>query len=127
MFTLREKTSGRSKTPIRTSFAVRNGVALKLESSATLRSLAIRLPEKGAKLRSPNFTLRPSVVVSCDSMMGRKVFAFTKKEIDATPRTTSPTSANSIFVQRFTENLSAMASKRQQTSRQEVYDEQNRD
>ena len=45
-------------------------------------------------------------------MMGRNVFAFTKKGIDATPRTTRPTSANSIFVQRFTDNLSAMASKR---------------
>ena len=60
-------------------------------------------------------------------MMGRKVFTFTKKGIDATPRTTRPTSANSIFVQRFTENLSAMASKRQQTSRPEVYDGHNRD
>ena len=45
-FTLREKISGRSKTPIRTSFAVINGAALNLGSSATLKSLAIRLPEK---------------------------------------------------------------------------------
>jgi hypothetical protein len=60
-------------------------------------------------------------------MLGRNVFAFTKKGIDATSRTTRPTSAKSIFVQRFTENLSAMAWTRQQTSRREVYDPQNRD
>src|SRR5580700_7039463 len=34
-----EKTSARKETPIRRAFAVRNGVALKFGSSATLRSL----------------------------------------------------------------------------------------
>jgi hypothetical protein len=95
---------------MRTSFALRNGAALKLGSSAILRSLATRLPEKMDRLRSPSFTLRPSVVVICASIAGRNVFAFTKKGIDASPSTTRPAKASSIFVQRFIQNLSAMAS-----------------
>ncbi len=46
-----EKTNALSETPIRRVFAVRKGAALKFGSSATLRSLLSRLPEKADRLR----------------------------------------------------------------------------
>lgn len=117
-----EKMSGASETPMRICDAVRNGAEPKLGSSAMLRSLASRLPEKGARLRLPNFTLRPSAAVSCFSMAGRKVSAFIRKGVSATTKTTSPASASSIFVQRFTEGLGATGQERDQDIKARVYD-----
>src|ERR1700693_5131340 len=107
---------------MRNSLAVKNGSALKLGSSATIRSLATRLPEKTERLRSPSFTLRPSVAESCFSIAGRNVFARTKIRIDTIARTNRPAITNGIFAQRFTDVLRRDPSKHQRGSTSAVYD-----
>src|ERR1700735_5031299 len=87
---------------MRNSLAVRNGVALKLGSSETLRPSATRLPEKTERFRLPTLTSRPSAVASCFSTVGRKVFAFTKILIATTTTTRRAASASRTFIQRFT-------------------------
>ena len=86
---------------MRSPFAVRNGAALNSGSSAIRRSFATRLPEKSDRLRSPSFTLRPRMIVSCRSIPGRNVFAFTKRGIKATATTSRPINASRIFVGSF--------------------------
>jgi len=86
---------------MRTPFAVRNGAALNSGSSEIRSSFAIRLPEKSDRLRSPSFTLRPRMIVSCRSIPGRNVFAFTKRGIKATATTSRPINASRIFVGSF--------------------------
>src|SRR5580704_17144389 len=94
--------SGRSDTPMRTSFAVKNGAALKFGSSATLRSLATRLRENTDRRRSPNVTLRPNALLSWRSIAGRNVLASTKRGTAAAIATTTTMTISRIFAQRFT-------------------------
>jgi hypothetical protein len=66
------------------------------------------LPEKTESLRSPTFTLRPSVLASSLSMAGRNVFAFTNKGIAATAATKTTTTTIRILAQAFTSLLGAI-------------------
>src|ERR1700722_35886 len=106
---------------MRTALEVRNGLVLKLGSSLIIRSSATRLPENTDRLKSPSFTLRPSVAESCFSIAGRNVFARTKRRIDTIARTNRPAITNRIFAQRFTDVLRRDSSQHQRGSTPAVY------
>src|SRR5207248_288314 len=99
-FSLCEKISGRSSTPILTDLACTNGARPYDGSSAIERSLAVTPPEKIASFRSPSFTSLPSAPVSSRSSAGRNVFASTIKDSVIAAATRTPAAIAADFTMR---------------------------
>src|ERR1700682_5745302 len=101
MFSCLLKMSGISSTPTWSDFAWINGALLNLGSSAMERRSAPTLPEKTPRLKLPTFTGRPRVVLSVDSIWGRKLLTFTSKgtamAMTINTATTMPATLRAVF------------------------------
>jgi hypothetical protein len=90
-FSLRERISGSSSTPILIERASRKAPLLYAGSSEIERLSALTAPERSLRRRSPSRTSRPSASPKRDSRVGRKVFASTRNESATARRTMAAT------------------------------------
>src|SRR5207302_9315306 len=72
-------TSGITSTPTLSPLAVTNGALPNAGSSAIARSSAETLPERIESFRFPMVTFGPNADEACVSIVGRKLFTFTRK------------------------------------------------